>query len=61
MNRKDLLQRKASLVEKKEASMRTFLNAQREVSVYDGAIADCDFWLTKCPVEEPAKEPAEAK
>jgi hypothetical protein len=56
MNKHELSVHKASLLEKRGAIVKAMQKSQTDILVLEGAIAECEFWLTKAASEEAKKE-----
>lgn len=58
MNKHELTVHKASLLEKRGALVKALQKTQTDILVLEGAIAECEFWLSKQTEEVKKEEPA---
>ena len=57
MDKNELSARKASLLEKRGAIVKSIQKGQAELLFIDGAIQDCEFWLERMDRKEEDKNP----
>ena len=58
MTKEAIESKRAEYSNQKQQAQVDLNNAQFRVALFEGAIQDCDFWLSQLSVEPPANDPS---